>query len=353
LVLAEPATYDPDTRSITWFIGEVGPGQGGARRFSVAVAAGAQGGTEITNVAVVHFPSVPETTPTNPAAVMVVSPSTDTDGDGVPDAMDNSPRVWNSAQADSDGDGEGDASDSDDDNDGTPDYVEVVFGTDPLNPTSNPDVDADGFINVAAGGDDCNDLDPSVNPAATEIIGNGKDDDCNPATPDVVRKLTALTPGKAWIGLQNSDAVGLRLDLKAEVFVNQAKVGEGQLNNVASGSSGFNNAKLNTIPLTVIAPVEVPANAALKITLSVRRTCFGSGHNSGTPRLWYNDSQANSRFGATIADTTGEFFLRDGFTLATTAGLGPKKTIGVPVDNKAACPNRPFKSFGTWSVMLP
>ena len=84
------------------------------------------------------------------------------------------------------------------------------------------------------------------------------------------------------------------------MFLNGDKIGEGQLNNVASGSSGFNNAKLNTIPLTLAAPVELLENDELEITLSVRRTCSGGGHNSGTPRLWFNDSQAKSGFGATI-----------------------------------------------------
>ena len=167
------------------------------------------------------------------------------------------------------------------------------------------------------------------------------------------KRLTSLSPAQVWVGLKNSDAVGLRMDLKAEVFLNATKVGEGQLNDVASGSSGFNNAKLNTIPLTLTAPGEIPANAALKITLSVCRTCSGEGHNSGTPRPWFNDSQANSRLGTTVDATTSEASLRDPFSLTTTPGTGPKKTIDVPVDNKASCPNRPFKPFGTWSRQWP
>jgi hypothetical protein len=165
-------------------------------------------------------------------------------------------------------------------------------------------------------------------------------------------QITTLSPARLWIGLKNSDAVGLRLDLKAEVLLNGTPIGDGHLNNVSSGSSGFNNAKLNTIPLTLFAPVEVFAGDTLSITPSVRLACAGGAHASGAPRLWFNDSQADTHFGATIADTTDNFFLRQGFVLNTSAGTA-RKFIDVPVDNRAACPNRPYKPFGTWSLTLP
>jgi len=50
---------------LTWFVGEVGPKQGGYTEFSVNVTEGAPHGTMIINFATVYFPSVPETTNTN------------------------------------------------------------------------------------------------------------------------------------------------------------------------------------------------------------------------------------------------------------------------------------------------
>jgi hypothetical protein len=56
----------------------------------------------------------------------------DSDGDTVPDTVDNCPSDYNPDQTDTDGDGLGDACDDDDDNDGFDDSVESYVGTDPL-----------------------------------------------------------------------------------------------------------------------------------------------------------------------------------------------------------------------------
>ena len=175
------------------------------------------------------------------------------------------------------------------------------------------------------------------------------------APPGGAPELTGLGSVRVWIGLKNSDAVGLRVDLKAEVFASGARIGSGDLQNVATGSSGFNNAVLQTIELGTV-PREV---TELALAVSVRRTCFGSGHNSGTVRLWYNgqpvDSgsgrDAGSRFDALIETEQRDFFLQSAFALSEDAGTS-RLSRDAAVHSQVACPGRPYTSFGTWSMSL-
>ena len=160
------------------------------------------------------------------------------------------------------------------------------------------------------------------------------------------RQLTTLAPAQVWIGLKNSDDVGVKFDLLAQAYADTTLISSGELDSVAAGSSGFNNAKLDTIPFQTFPPVSVPAGTQLRLVLSVRNACVGSGHNSGTARLWFNDSAASSQFGATIDSVATSYYLLTGQTLGTAPGTGPKQTADVQSGAKCSA----FKPFGTWTV---
>ena len=75
------------------------------------------------------------------------SSQTDSDQDGVPNALDRFP--YDSTEwADNDGDGTGNNSDMDDDNDGMDDDWEIANGLDPYADDADLDLDGDGFTNI-------------------------------------------------------------------------------------------------------------------------------------------------------------------------------------------------------------
>lgn len=170
--------------------------------------------------------------------------------------------------------------------------------------------------------------------------------------------LSGLSPAKVWIGLKNSDAVGLRLDVLTEMHLGPTKVGQGRVDNVPAGGSGFNNALLHTIPLSLVnGPVPFASGTQLKLTVSARRTCFGGGHSSGAPRFWYNgrpvdagaQRDSGTRFGATIDGDESDYFLRGGLTLSPLPGSS-RLFVDKTVDSKQPCSDRKFIPFGTWTI---
>ena len=106
----------------------------------------------------------------------------DSDGDTIPDEIDNCPLVANPDQTDTDGDGIGDVCDDDDDNDGSKDAWEDAAGTDPLDPDTDDDNWSDGYLDPDGGGPiqagpDCCPLIP--NPSQIDNDGDTLGDPCD------------------------------------------------------------------------------------------------------------------------------------------------------------------------------
>ena len=91
--------------------------------------------------------------------VVRIDPDTDSDADGVGDAVDNCPFIANAAQANYDGDALGDVCDGDDDNDAVLDNVDdCQYGNTSWISTLVNDHDSDGCLDTTEDNDDDNDM---------------------------------------------------------------------------------------------------------------------------------------------------------------------------------------------------
>ena len=177
----------------------------------------------------------------------------------------------------------------------------------------------------------------------------------------VMSILESGNPGEMWVGLKNSDSVGLRVDLAVDVLTDDGtEIYTGFLANQTTGSSGFNNALLKTLDL--VGTEVTPLPHIKTVIVAARRTCFGTGHNNGIVRLWYNGKSvdsgsardAGSRIDATLGGVAGNYYLRDNFALDLAAGTS-RLSADATLDSKSPCTDgvsldRPFTVLGTWTL---
>jgi hypothetical protein len=161
--------------------------------------------------------------------------------------------------------------------------------------------------------------------------------------------ISSVGPTTIWLGLKNSDSVGAKFDLRAELLKNGVVIAQGQLDGVPGGSSGFNNAVARVINFGLLSTAVFDQGDSLGLRLSVRIAANVPGHNSATARVWYGDQAANSRLDALVNGVARTFYLTDGFALTANPGAGPRRAADVFV---ARTDGNPFRPFGTWSIVF-
>ncbi len=167
-------------------------------------------------------------------------------------------------------------------------------------------------------------------------------------TVTVQRQLVSLNSTDVWIGLGANNNAGIKFDIKTELYVNGSLISTGQLNSVNGGSSSqFSGAVNSSISFASFTPVNFPSTSTLNIKIYVRNACTGSTKTSGSAKLWYNSSAANSRFGATVGTGTNSYYLTTGSALLTTTGTSQ---TSVSANVGAQC--GPFVQLGSWSKIF-
>lgn len=158
--------------------------------------------------------------------------------------------------------------------------------------------------------------------------------------------VTALGPAKVWFGVKSNADVGMKIDLRAEVFKNGTLIGSGQLDAVSGGSIIFNEAVARLVSLSVPAPVAFSSGDIVSIMLSARISSVPGVKGTHTVRLWYNDPQADTHFEMALEGQTRSYYFVDSSLLSFTPGTGPRVTLDIVVQaNKTN-----FVPFGTWNL---
>ncbi|MBI3301953.1 MAG: putative Ig domain-containing protein, partial [Deltaproteobacteria bacterium] len=202
--------------------------------------------------------------------------------------------------------------------------VKVEPSTSPL-PAQPSDSDNDGFDKTA----DCNDSNPNVSPGRDEIPGNGLDDDCNPATPDV------LSPGSLACSLvsdKRSYASNSLAQLTATVqnlSADLALVGlEAQFTVSDPGRQGVFT---TTLPVNTLAP-----HAMSKSTIAFSTQTRVPGNYRATVDLRFGPAEvchAEAAFAILASAAAGNAFTGSITTDPAQIAQGETSTLRYQVNN--------------------
>jgi len=120
------------------------------------------------------------------------------------------------------------------------------------------DKDNDGYCDAAVNSVDCNDLDSSVHPGATEICGNGKDDNCNGQTDEGCTTPAPSTKGNLTVKVSYPNSLTRVLNVQTT----------GNKSDVGKWWNSSSNSNSTSVELT-LSDIEIPASQCLYVRINV------------------------------------------------------------------------------------
>ncbi len=148
----------------------------------------------------------------------------DHDGDGFINKTDNCPGIFNPEQKDADSDKTGDKCDQDVDGDNVSNHddncpfmsnkKQADLDGDQIGDICDNDADGDGYEKF----EDCNDTDDSFHPGATDVNGDGIDQDCNGYDLSITIKSAVYDSRKDWFTVIATSKLKGKAGLKIEGF---------------------------------------------------------------------------------------------------------------------------------------
>lgn len=171
--------------------------------------------------------------------------------------------------------------------------------------------------------------------------------------------LRSVGPLSVFLSLKNSDDVGTKLDVRAELFRNNEKISVVEKQCITGIGSGKPKEFSLSFDPTVLTATTTNINAGdilkLKLTARIGTALSGSecvGHRSGALQFSYGSGSARARLGleTNLGGKVDHFLINDGEDKLSQYLIEDSiktKTVGVSVGQ-----GNPWRDIGTWSVSV-
>jgi hypothetical protein len=315
----------------------------------------------------------------------------DSDGDGIPDDVDNCPTVANPDQRDANLNGVGDACETPALQHQTAAFMRARSdGSTTVEATALRVADEPSLLDQLVRIVNFR-LDAGLSTSAEQLTANlvaslveagavapeDADQLVDAVLEQIQGEVLALGPAKLWLGLKNSDDVGTQFDVRVEVYRGTALTAAGEARCVTGLGRNPSRATPVTVPVSLLGDGEVAPGDVLSFKVLTRigskpdgTKCSGPGGSHASAaglRLYYDSGSQASRFGVGIRpEPVADVFLHsNGGPCRNAPGADATSHLvdeSTPVGSAAKCRDsqgvhfgqgNPWRDVGTWTMTLP